>query len=238
METENSINFKNFDNQSMNNISQNFSRLPEAKKPNFTIQDSYLQFYFGGVGSLRKNQPISEKSNLELDNKNLKNEHVDLKNKMNTYLETMTQKEEIESSLSEITNNQKSEYFNKDEKFMNKKHHRQKKEIDPLDLTTFRLKGQFIKSERGPPVEETNKNIQVNKPEVPIPQRKIVHEKIEIQNDKKQNLEGNVISRSAQIFGRLDMVNNNFSQSQSEQTNLEDDELIPLAIRNKLKNKK
>lgn len=234
MEINNSLDFKDCEIKLKNNIiTKNLPPLPEGKKPIFTIQDSYMQFYLGGMALITKDEPVEHK-------RNLKNEDVYFKNKMNTYLETMTQKDEIQSSLSEVAETQKSEHFEKYEKFTNKKHHRQKKEIDPLDLTTFRLKGQFIKNERGPPVEETNKNKHnSNIVEVANPYNKIVHEKIEIQADKK---EGNVISRSAQLFGRIDIENSNISQShlqsQSRQSNLEDDGLIPLAIRNKLKNKK
>jgi hypothetical protein len=189
----------------------NTNQLPTEKKPIFTIQDSYMQFYLGSA----IDRKIAKESN--------KSSHIDLNSLMKNFINGETKIVQKEIDLIETPSEKKH-------KLSGKKHHRDKTELDPLDVGTIRgYKGNFISLNRA--LEKREHLLKMNQ------MKKIDDSKNEIQNEVyiEQNIikeekipTYGVILKSSVMYGK--------GIPQITKPNIKEEiELIPTSIRNKLK---
>ena len=205
---------------------------PKEVKPSKTIQDAYLQCYFMGFNN--NNHSVSSKPNLK------NNDNTEIKKIIQSI--NNTNKEDLQSSAINYIN-PNTENLIKENKFSNRKTNRDKNEIDPLkSLNKKIINSDYVRNQVNSYQEEKIETIPIN-----VDNSKILManntEKIEenissVIENKITGIKNNVIIKSAEIY-RLNQTtiagNKNLNTGQIEH---KEDELVPLVIRNKLKNKK
>lgn len=195
---------------------ENNSKLPiDCKKPNYTIQDSYLMFYFGRI-----NTPKLQNNSVNSLNDNSK---TIIKSFEKEVLFSNYKKSEINTTIKQADNDQiysnesLEGEINSISKFSGKKSKRQNESIDPLEILNTRdKKGNFVKKEKKTMMPLENKD-KINLYDGLLDQgvdSNFNEERFEVE-DNRNDLQPKE-------------VNNNL---------IEEDLLIPASIRYKKKNK-
>jgi hypothetical protein len=197
-------------------ISQdNNSKLPiDCKKPNFTIQDSYLMFYFGRINMPKPQNNSSLNDNPKSLIKSFEKE-VLFSNYKKSEINSITKQSDGE----QINSSERQEgEMNLISKFSGKKSKRQNESFDPLEILNTRdKKGNFVKNERKNILHIENKD------------RSSVNDQL-----LETGLDSNLNNE------KIDVEENNPNHLQNEEVDnnfIEEDLLIPASLRYKKKNK-